>query len=204
MEPQRPPPSPMDASAPHDNADPRDFSFDMMAYPTANPSWQGSILLHDTKVAEMGFSFPYDAPYTGSVAAELERGFNPEFCHASIFTDNAADLATMRAACQLQLESYVDTLLSQIDNFYPWAKATVDLDVLAELKAAGRSYDALIRLLKEIPESTPWSDKGPTVGTFKDGRMQWMTPTLRMVWNLEAGYPIMIRAIVDAIDNSKE
>lgn len=170
-----------------------DLDFEMSAYPTANPTWVGSVTnkLTGKKIFETSFRLPNNRPFNGDVHGTLTR--DDVWEHATVTNHDATfkeRVAVLKAIKEMQYNGVYELLL-QCRQFYPNLQCR---DAATSLNQRNSSYVALTMVMDEVPSKTAWS-MNKSVGYDDGNGFAFHAPSLSMVWNMKVGYPIMIEAL---------
>ena len=168
---------------------------ELRAWPTANPTWNGSIwdLSANKELVSATFSFEWDAPYTGDLHETLTRTDLWENVGVSLdVPDVDLDRPAMIQALKETLARDVRTVLLKVDEFYPQLECRAEVEALS---AADRNYEAMAKLTGEIPQRTPWSHKKNIGTTDAQGVFAFRAMTFGNEWNLPIGYVVLAEAM---------
>ena len=177
---------------------------ELRAWPTANPTWNGSIwdLSANKELVSATFACSWDNPYTGNIHETLTR---PDLweCVGVGIEDPKADLdrPAMIQALKETLARDVRTVLLKVDSFYPQLECRAEAEALL---AADRSYEAMVKLTGEIPQRTPWSHEKNIGTTDAQGVMTWRAISFGNEWNMPIGYVVLAEAMkrhLEGLDN---
>jgi len=164
----------------------------MSSYPTTNPFWFGKITDRtDKQIADIKFGLPETDPYTGEIRELMMRPGLWEHCNVTFNITTSAELVAVLNAVQEKQRIQVRQLLDECKMFYP---ELVCRDAAEQLVEDNSGYEALTKVLAEVPPSTAWSTV-KSVG-YDDGTgFAWRAPSLTMHWSMQIGYAIMLEAL---------
>ena len=135
----------------NDDATDSHIGMRMMAYPTTNPTWQGSIYddVSKKELLTASLSFDYGNPYSGDIHETLTRPDLWEQVRVSLEEEVSDPVrGTMVALLNEQLAVNVRDVLAKAEQFYPQLACRAEAEALV---ASGRSYEAFVKIAEEVP-----------------------------------------------------
>lgn len=175
------------------------IEFEMFCYPTANPTWVGNCKNTTTKeeMLDSTLQFHEDHPFTGDVHETLTRSDLWDQVNINIRRPlTLVERETMITILEEAQTAHVDFLLQECSQFYPGLQCREEAAALLE---SDRGYEALVKIMAEVPPQTNWSIEN-RIGTWKEGELVMRPIVLAEAWNLKVGNAILREAIAKHLE----